>query len=128
MPVTLSAWRYFPWAFCGGRTGKRVKFSPVKMCLSRDALKREFLALTGPVAAVAILLPLAVASIAFACAGADESLRILRVPALILLVLALSQFLVLVAFRSCRRLAALLLHLGFVLVLGGWAMNAWGLN
>lgn len=100
----------------------------MKVCPSIEALKRGFFALTGPVAAMVVLLPLAAVSIALACAGADVSLRLLRIPALILLVLALSQFLVLVAFRSCRRLPALLLHLGFVLVLGGWAVNAWGLH
>lgn len=89
--------------------------------------------LTGRMAGAALLLAAVVASVVFACMGADRALAAMRGmwPRSVLAVFAL--FCGLAAVRNmigggraafAARLPAWLFHLGFALVLGGWLYNA----
>ena len=70
------------------------------------------------------LVAAAVASVALACAGAERALDFMRYYAAIGVVAALALLSLFAAVRVWRRIPLLALHLGFALVLGGWAYNA----
>ena len=65
----------------------------------------------------------AAACVGLACCGADGALDLMRYYAAIGAVGALGGACLLACIWTWRRPAALLLHLGFALVLGGWAYN-----
>lgn len=97
-----------------------------------ETLKKAWETLTGRKAAAAVLALSAVVSVALACFGADRALALMRVRTSVFALLALGVLCLLAflrgafAFRrglfSARR-PAMALHLGFALVLGGWAGN-----
>ena len=62
-------------------------------------------------------------SVGLACCGAERSLDVMKYYAAIGTVGGVGAVSLLAAFWTWRRPAALLLHLGFSLVLGGWAYN-----
>ncbi len=80
--------------------------------------------LTGRGAATAALLVGAVASVALACAGATGALAWMTRGLSIAALGVCAAWCALAAIRSRRKVAALCLHLGFALVLGGWVYNA----
>ncbi|MBR4653704.1 MAG: cytochrome c biogenesis protein CcsA [Kiritimatiellae bacterium] len=73
--------------------------------------------------AAGILAAAAAVAVVLACLGADRSLDLMRYHAAIACVGALSFASALAAVWTWRRPAALAVHLGFALVLGGWAFN-----
>ena len=79
--------------------------------------------LHNPWLAAGGLLAAAAASVCLACCGADRSLDFMKYYAAIGAVGALGATCLLACLRTWRRPAALLLHLGFALVLGGWTYN-----
>ncbi len=84
-----------------------------KMTLRRMAVK----------ASVWLLLAGCVASVAFACCGAEKSLDFMKYYAAIGTVGALAAMCLVAAAFTWRRPAVLALHLGLALVLGGWTYN-----
>ena len=84
-----------------------------KMTLRRMAVK----------ASVWLLLAGCVASVAFACCGAEKSLDFMKYYAAIGTVGALAATCLVAAAFTWRRPAVLALHLGLALVLGGWTYN-----
>ena len=73
--------------------------------------------------AVWMLCAFAAASAGLACCGAERSLDIMKYYAAIGTVAALGGCSLLACLWTWRRPAALLLHLGFAFVLGGWTYN-----
>ena len=65
----------------------------------------------------------AVVSVGLACCGAERSLDVMKYYAAIGTVGALGVACLIACLWTWRRPAALLLHLGFALVLGGWTYN-----
>ncbi len=74
-------------------------------------------------AAVWLLLAGCVASVAFACCGAEKSLDFMKYYAAIGTVGALAAMCLVAAAFTWRRPAVLALHLGLAFVLGGWTYN-----
>ena len=72
-----------------------------------------------------MLLVGAVLSVGLACAGADGALALMKQNVAVGGVAAVAGLCLLAALRSVRRWPALCLHVGFALVLGGWAYNEW---
>ncbi len=70
-----------------------------------------------------VLCACAAVSVGLACCGADRSLDLMKYYAAIGAVGTLGAASLLACFWTWRRPAALLLHLGFALVLGGWTYN-----
>ena len=70
-----------------------------------------------------VLCACAAVSVGLACCGAERSLDLMRYYAAIGTVGGLGAASLLACFWTWRRPAALLLHLGFALVLGGWTYN-----
>ena len=87
-------------------------------------MKRLWNALTGRGAATAALLAGAALSVALACAGATGALAWMTRGLSIAALGVCAAWCALAAVRSRRKVAALCLHLGFALVLGGWVYNA----
>ena len=70
-----------------------------------------------------VLCACAAVSVGLACCGAERSLDLMKYYAAIGAVGGLAAASLLASFWTWRRPAALLLHLGFALVLGGWTYN-----
>lgn len=97
-----------------------------------ETVKKAWEILTGRKAAAAALALSAVVSVALACTGADRALALMRVRPSVFALLALGALCLLVFLRGAfalrrgtlsARWPAMALHLGFALVLGGWAGN-----
>ena len=80
-------------------------------------------ALRNPWLAAGALCAFAAASVSLACCGAERSLDFMKYYAAIGTVGALGVACLIACLWTWRRPAALLLHLGFALVLGGWTYN-----
>ncbi len=87
-------------------------------------MKRFWNALTGRGAATVALIAGAALSVALACAGATGALAWMTRGLSIAALGVCAAWCALAAARSRRKIAALCLHLGFALVLGGWVYNA----
>ena len=74
--------------------------------------------------AAAILLAVATASVALACCGADNSLELMKYYAALGAVGALAVASLAGCIWTWKRSAALMMHVGIALVLGGWLYNA----
>jgi len=79
--------------------------------------------LRNPWLAAGALCAFAAASVGLACCGAERSLDFMKYYAAIGTVGALGVTCLIACLWTWRRPAALLLHLGFALVLGGWTYN-----
>ncbi len=79
--------------------------------------------LRNPWLAAGALCAFAAASVGLACCGAERSLDFMKYYAAIGTVGALGVACLIACLLTWRRPAALLLHLGFALVLGGWTYN-----
>jgi len=79
--------------------------------------------LRNPWLAAGALCAFAAASVGLACCGAERSLDFMKYYAAIGTVGALGVACLIACLWTWRRPAALLLHLGFALVLGGWTYN-----
>ena len=79
--------------------------------------------LRSPWLAAGALCAFAAASVGLACCGAERSLEFMKYYAAIGTVGALGAACLLACLWTWRRPAALLLHLGFALVMGGWTYN-----
>ena len=79
--------------------------------------------LRSPWLAAGALCAFATASVGLACCGAERSLDFMKYYAAIGTVGALGVACLIACLWTWRRPAALLLHLGFALVLGGWTYN-----
>ena len=79
--------------------------------------------LRSPWLAAGALCAFATASVGLACCGAERSLDFMKYYAAIGTVGALGVACLMACLWTWRRPAALLLHLGFALVLGGWTYN-----
>jgi len=89
-----------------------------------EGVKETVKAVTGRRMAAWGLAAGAAASVALALCGADDALAFLKRNAAVGVVFALSFLTFVAAVRSWRNRPAFLLHLGFALALGGWAVNA----
>jgi hypothetical protein len=74
--------------------------------------------------AAAILIAVAAASVALACCGADNSLELMKYYAALGAVGVLAAASLTGCIWTWRRPAALMMHVGVALVLGGWLYNA----